>query len=519
MFSQIDNMQADEVMEGYNPYMANNTPIMPNYYAEGGMVENEEISPLIALMGQNEGSQNESKPKADNNPYPSLAEMIRQQGEGDDTVLAHINPIEAEMLSVMSNGGSTNPVTGLPQFSFWSNPSKAFKSWKKRGGLGNLLTYGPLGALGIEMLPKKANKWVTSGTNKYVLPAAASMLGNTILPGLGGVIGGSLGGAAGGAHKGRAGEGAMRGAVIGATLPSAASLAGSGANALGMEGLGQTLTNYGEQNSIMKALGLSDMFGGSGGISGVSAAGEVPVSEIVKQEAAKTAAEKSFTDMLMYNSKNFFSQPQNLMTAAVLGGSLMNRPKPPKEKSPEELAEERKRYEMALMLTPEEQAAKEAADLAAEQSRRRVARNKFLPEERFNIEPLYVKTNSPEDYKRTGRWLEYYNNPQFSGSPIMMKEGGEVKPKISYEIEQFSYPSGLGFYVSGETKGQDDKIPAMLSDGEYVIPADTVAHLGDGNNNAGAKKLDEMIKKIRGSKGMKNALPPKAKSLTAYLGV
>ena len=174
---------------------------------------------------------------------------------------------------------------------------------------------------------------------------------------------------------------------------------------------------------------------------------------------------------------------------------------------------------MALMLTPQEQAAKEAADLAAEQSRRRVAINKFLPEERFIIEPLHVKTNSPEDYKRTGRWLEYYNNPQFSGSPIMMKEGGEVQPKISYEIEQFSYPSGLGFYVSGETKGQDDKIPAMLSDGEYVIPADTVAHLGDGNNNAGAKKLDEMIKKIRGSKGMKNALPPKAKSLTTYLGV
>jgi hypothetical protein len=440
------------------------------------------------------------------------------------------------MLDVMY-GSTVNPVTGLPQFgrwNFWKNPIKATKKWVKKGGAGNLLTYGPLGALGIEMLPKKAKKWVTSGTNKYVLPAAASMLGNTILPGIGGVIGGSLGGAVGGSYKGRAGEGAMRGAVIGATLPSAASLAGSGANALGMEGLGQTLTNYGEQNSIMKALGLSDMFGGSGGISGVSAgdggnyiANEVPVSEIVAREAAETAAkegvkqaaEKSFTNMRMDNSKNFFSQPQNLMTAAALAGSFINRPKPPREKSPEEQAADRKRYEMALMLTPEEQAAKEAADLAAEQSRRRVARNKFLPEERFNIEPLHVKTNSPEDYKRTGRWLEYYNNPQFSGSPVMMKEGGEVKPKISYEIEQFNYPSGLGFYVSGETKGQDDKIPAMLSDGEYVIPADTVAHLGDGNNNAGAKKLDEMIKKIRGSKGMKNALPPKAKSLTAYLGM
>lgn len=487
MFNPMVNMTNDEDMEENNPYMTNNAPIMPNYYAEGGMVENEEISPLIALMGQNEGNQKESKPKANNNPYPSLAEMIRQQGEGDDTVLAHINPVEAEMLRVM-NGGKINPVTGLPQFGLFSNPKKWFKS--------------------------------------VVGPAAGVVLGNMLLPGIGGVIGGAMGGGLGSMVRGRndMGQAMLRGGAMGAMVPTAASLAGSGANALGAKGLGATLSNYGTQNAILPSIGLGSL---GNSISGVSAAGEVPVSEIVAKEAAETAAkegvkqaaEKSFTDMLVDNSKNFFSKPQNLMTAAVLGGSLMNRPKPPKDKSPEELAADRKRYEMALMLTPEEQAAKEAADLAAEQSRRRVARNKFLPEERFNIEPLHVKTNSPEDYKRTGRWLEYYNNPQFSGSPIMMKEGGAVKPKISYEIEQFSYPSSLGFYVSGETKGQDDKIPAMLSDGEYVIPADTVAHLGDGNNNAGAKKLDEMIKKIRGSKGMKNALPPKAKSLTAYLGV
>jgi hypothetical protein len=487
MFNQIDNMENDEYMEENNPYMANNAPMMPNYYADGGMVENDQMSPLIALMGQEEPNQKENKPKADNNPYPSLAEMIRQQGEGEDTVLAHINPIEAEMLKVM-NGGKINPVTGLPQFGLFSNPKKWFKS--------------------------------VAG------PAAGVILGNMILPGIGGVIGGAFGGAAGSMVRGRndMGQAMLRGGAMGAMAPTAASLAGSGASSLGAKGLGASLSNYGAQNAVLPSIGLGSL---GDSISGVSAGGEMPVSEIVKQEAAKTAAtegaksaaEKSFTDMLMDNSKNFFSKPSNLLTAAIVGGSLMNRPKPPKEKSPEELAAERKRYELGLMLTPEEQAAKEAADLLAEQSRRRVARNKFLPEERFNIEPLYVKTNSPEDYKRTGRWLEYYNNPQFSGSPVMMKEGGAARPEISYEVEQFNYPSGLGFYVSGETKGQDDKIPAMLSDGEFVIPADVLAHLGDGNNNAGAKKLDEMIKKIRGSKGMKNALPPKAKSLTTYLGV
>jgi hypothetical protein len=492
MFSQIDNMQEDEDMEGYNPYMANNAPIVPNYYADGGMVENEAMSPLIALMGQEGIDKNSTKEKnkklqSNNNPYPSLAEMIRQQGEGEDTVLAHINPIEAEMLKVM-NGGKINPVTGLPQFGLLSNPKKWFKS--------------------------------VAG------PAAGAILGNMILPGIGGVIGGAFGGAAGSMVRGRndMGQSMLRGGAMGAMLPTAASLAGSGASSLGAKGLGASLSNYGAQNAVLPSIGLGSL---GNSIGSASAAGEVPVSEIVKQEAAKTAAtesakqaaEKSFTDMLMDNSKNFFSQPSNLLTAAIVGGSLMNRPKPPKDKSPEELAADRKRYEMALMLTPEEQAAKEAADLSAEQSKRRVARNKFLPEERFNIEPLYVKTNSPEEYRQRGRWLEYYNNPKFTGNPVMMKEGGMVKPRMSYKMEEFNYPSGLGFYVSGHTQGQDDKVPAMLSDGEYVIPADVLAHLGDGNNNAGAKKLNEMIGKIRGSKGMKNALPPKSKSLTAYLGV
>lgn len=501
----MTNITNDEDMEENNPYMTNNAPTMPNYYAEGGMIENEEISPLIALMGQNEGNQNESKPKADNNPYPSLAEMIRQQGEGEDTVLAHINPVEAEMLRVM-NGGKINPITGLPQFGLFSNPKKWFKS--------------------------------VAG------PAAGVVLGNMLLPGIGGVIGGAMGGGLGSMVRGRndMGQAMLRGGAMGAMAPTAASLAGSGANTLGAKGLGATLSNYGTQNAILPSIGLGSL---GSSISGVSAGDESLEnlaqnayknadfsSQELRDLVTKKSQEMALNDKLTetFNSLkpkpsfsdkllDFASSPQGLLTGAALAGSFLNRPKPPREKSPEEQAAERKRYEMALLLTPQEQAAKEAADLAAEQSRRRVARNKFLPEERFNIEPLHVKTNSPEDYKRTGRWLEYYNNPQFSGSPIMMKEGGAARPKISYEIEQFNYPSGLGFYVSGETKGQDDKIPAMLSDGEYVIPADTVAHLGDGNNNAGAKKLDEMIKKIRGSKGMKNALPPKAKSLTTYLGV
>lgn len=61
-----------------------------------------------------------------------------------------------------------------------------------------------------------------------------------------------------------------------------------------------------------------------------------------------------------------------------------------------------------------------------------------------------------------------------------------------------------GGKVSGIGGGQDDKIPALLSDGEYVISAQDVSDLGDGSNEEGARRLDEMRKLIRKGAGRKN---------------
>jgi hypothetical protein len=57
------------------------------------------------------------------------------------------------------------------------------------------------------------------------------------------------------------------------------------------------------------------------------------------------------------------------------------------------------------------------------------------------------------------------------------------------------------FAVNGEGTGRSDEIPALLSDGEYVIDAETVALLGDGSGKAGAQRLDEFRAKIRKHKG------------------
>ena len=201
----------------------------------------------------------------------------------------------------------------------------------------------------------------------------------------------------------------------------------------------------------------------------------------------------------------------------------------PKKQTPESLANEQKRYAKAMMLSPQELAAKESQMLAEEQMKRRIERKKFLPEERLgDIEPVYRKTHTPEEYKKHGRWLSYYNNPQFTGEPIPFKKGGKV-PTMEYEVEEMEYPKGLGYFLEGKTGGQDDKVPGILNgknghkepvalaDGEFVIPADVLSLQGDGNSAAGAEQFYKYIKNIRKHKGMPNKLPPKAKSLASYM--
>lgn len=81
--------------------------------------------------------------------------------------------------------------------------------------------------------------------------------------------------------------------------------------------------------------------------------------------------------------------------------------------------------------------------------------------------------------------------------------------------EQFAQQGGIqmaqggiadaGRYLKGSTDGMADEIPssidgeqpAALSHGEFVIPADVVSHLGNGNSEAGAEKLYEMMARIR----------------------
>ena len=62
-----------------------------------------------------------------------------------------------------------------------------------------------------------------------------------------------------------------------------------------------------------------------------------------------------------------------------------------------------------------------------------------------------------------------------------------------------------GYYLGGKTDGMADDVPATidgtqearLSDGEFVVPADVVSHLGNGNSDAGADQLHGMMDNVR----------------------
>jgi hypothetical protein len=100
------------------------------------------------------------------------------------------------------------------------------------------------------------------------------------------------------------------------------------------------------------------------------------------------------------------------------------------------------------------------------------------------------------------------SNPNIAG----YADGGDV------HIPEFKTGT-TGHYVQGRGDGQSDEIPAMLANGEYVFDADTVAALGNGSNEAGARALDKMREAIRKHKrsAPHTKIPPKAKSPLEYL--
>ena len=78
--------------------------------------------------------------------------------------------------------------------------------------------------------------------------------------------------------------------------------------------------------------------------------------------------------------------------------------------------------------------------------------------------------------------------------------------KYNYTTRTLAQGGALdSYYLGGTTDGMADEVPATiggnqpaaLSDGEFVVPADVVSHLGNGNSDAGATQLYSMMDRVR----------------------
>jgi len=117
----------------------------------------------------------------------------------------------------------------------------------------------------------------------------------------------------------------------------------------------------------------------------------------------------------------------------------------------------------------------------------------------ISVTPPNTPVSVPEQYA-SGENLNYLNfvlsfvgpNGKTFTPPTTAKTGGLMSLRG-------------GGYLSGSTDGMADQIdttiegtqPAALSDGEFVVAADVVSHLGNGNSDAGADVLYNMMADIR----------------------
>jgi hypothetical protein len=113
--------------------------------------------------------------------------------------------------------------------------------------------------------------------------------------------------------------------------------------------------------------------------------------------------------------------------------------------------------------------------------------------------PLSKLKYDPSTYNYTAPVNRQYT-PNYSGyAGSRYAEGGITN------IDQDYAKGGIAGLLKGRGDGMSDSIhatiadrqPARLADGEFVVPADVVSHLGNGSTDAGAKHLYKMMDKVR----------------------
>ena len=385
------------------------------------------------------------------------ARELAAQGRGGDDMLAHINHREAEVLRRMGGAGSVNPNTGLHEY--------------KGGG-------GILGAI----LPVALS---------FIAPGIGTAIGTAL--GASGTMASALGGALIGAGTSAiTGGNPLLGALTGGLMP-VASNALFGAEGLtgkiGINGIfGEAAGSSPGAGEVMAPTTNPGGWGaGAPGGTDLPAVGSMPparpegLAALANPEAASPATsvvDKIKSSIGLGGSGDGMSLG-TLAKLAIPAAALLSSQDQPKQAQPTSMSASSQEY---FNRPPTTWDWNEIQRMANESG---MSLSDFISQ---NLNKFAAGAyNAPGSYK----------------PPVMVAHGGP-----------------LSNLVKGSGSGRDDAINAHLSNGEYVMDAETVSLLGDGANDAGAKRLDEMRKQIRMQKGKnlaKGKISPNAKSPLAYL--
>ena len=145
----------------------------------------------------------------------------------------------------------------------------------------------------------------------------------------------------------------------------------------------------------------------------------------------------------------------------------------------------------------------------------------------------YINRTPMQGYQpSTGNWQTYGEAPEgnmFQGNQLntqnFARGGGALSRRSTQSPVRGRMPSlggrpfstGSGEHlVRSDGDGISDSAPAKLSDGEYVLTAADVSRIGAGSTDAGARKLDEMRKRLARDAGAKQ-FQPRVKDPMHYL--
>ena len=491
---------------------------------------------------------------------------IANAGRRGDSRLAHITPFEDRLLRAHGGAGSINPRTGMPEYGLGSSLKKMFKKIAPilpivlsfvAPGLGTAIGTA-LGASGTAAT--MLGGAVIGGTSAGL--SGGNILQGAVMGGMGGGLGSAVGGAANsalGLGLGEAGQavlgsglvGGVTGAATGQGFAKGAMQGAVGQMVGGQMGQigGEAFKAGGQQFGSMMASGYDP----KASLTGAVLAGlTTNIGNRIKPSEAATSGtglrpgggETGLTapDMTMQPIPDAGLQTTDFMTGQVgyrgptdfaanyditggapvaplgYGGQDMGTGITPPAAAPAPAPSGLnwgKAAAVALPLTSMLGAAKTPEQV----------KNALSPEQQayFN-KPLQlwdwnrITADATAAGQPLGSYVAYnWNKMDNYLKPV---DAAVKKARGGAMMGRQGALSQMAYLAQGGGSGRDDTIDAKLSDGEYVMDAETVALAGDGSTKEGAKRFDKMRQQIRAHKGKalaKGKFSPNAKSPLSYI--